>query len=258
MCRWGLWLSGLLLALFALQLTVLAFPQLVVTNCVQVGTVVLYYDEASSADIETLAADVEMRLRGSGFYDSTRINRVFFFQNQNLYALYARLTMVPPGAQGFCLPVFNNSFVSAPIIAALAAGTGGLPRYSIWEGSPAHTIAHEIGHQYIVDRIGGKKISHWKREGLPEYVANIALIRQDSLASLPDRVGVLNSGQMWSATRHPERHNWDRIHYEAGLLVEFLIDVQSYTLTDIIADSVTRDETLAAMMAWVKEQNRRP
>jgi len=38
--------------------------------------------------------------------------------------------------------------------------------------------------------------------------------------------------------------DWGRIHYEAGLLFEYLLDVKGYALEDIIADSVTRQKAL--------------
>ncbi|MFC1475434.1 hypothetical protein ACFLQW_00345 [Candidatus Zixiibacteriota bacterium] len=245
---WALWLLVIVAALFALQVTVLAFPQLIVPQSVQVGSVKLYHDGFPEAEINQLAAEVERRLQASGFYDSSRTHRVFFFKNQGLYTLFARLTMVTPLAQGFGLSVFDNSFVSATRVNALGKRTGKFPPYSVWEGDPAHTMAHEIAHDYMIDRIGRGKwqqLPQWKQEGFPEYVANIGLIREDSLATLSNRFMVLNDDRAWRG-----RYGWDRIHYEAGLLVEFLIDVQNYRLDEIVADSITRDETLAALNAW--------
>jgi hypothetical protein len=251
--RWVLWLVGVVLVLFALQLTVLAFPQVIISQSVQVGTVRIHHDGNPGIGINNLAAEVDERLRGSGFYDSSRTDRVFFCQSQGLYTLLARLAMVTPQAQGFALSVFGNSYVSNPRVTALAERYSGTPRYGIWEGSPAHIMAHEIGHLYMTDLIGRStwmELPHWKQEGFPEYVANIALIRQDSMATLPFRIGVLNDEQVWGWS-----DRWDRIHYEAGLLVEFLLDIQGYSVEDIVADNVTREETLAAMMAWRQVQN---
>lgn len=249
--RYCLWLLLVLAVLFGLQIAILAFPQILLTNMAQSGTVVLYYDGDQDPAVDQLAAEVDYRLRGSRLYDSTRTARVFFFRDQDLYNFYVRLTLLRHVPQGYNLSILGNSYVSGSTVVALAERTGGLPKYSIWEGSPAHIMAHEIGHQYVVDRIGRslwRKLPHWKQEGLPEYIANIGIIREDSTASLQHRIGVLLNDQTWAATRGWYRHGWDRIHYEAGLLVEFLFEVQGMTLEDIIADTVTKGKTYRAMM----------
>ncbi len=251
--RWFLWIIAVLLILFALQATVLAFPQLIVGDNVQVGFVKMYYDDNSAIDIKQLAEDVDRRLRASGFYDSTRTECVFYFQSQRLYTLFARLSLVTPLAQGYNLSVFHNSFISGSRIAALAERTGGIPKYGIWEGSAAHIIAHEIGHQYVADRIGRgiwRQLPHWKQEGLPEYIANIGTIRLDTAATLPHRIDILEDDFVWSGY-----NSWDRVHYRAELLVEYLIEKEGYTIEGIIADSVTLNETNAAMMEWYAAQN---
>jgi len=246
--RLGLGLLLVLLALFALQVTVLAFPQILFARHLQSGTVVVYFDGQARDEIARIVEDVERRLLGSGYYDPSRTSRVFLFDNQLKYALFARLSLVTTKAQGFALSVFDNTFISRPNIAAMAHRTGGRPRYSIWEGDPAHVIAHEVGHQYMIDRIGRSAWSdlpQWKQEGFPEYVANIALLRSDSTATLPRRIDILADGQYWDW-----QQRWDRRHYEAELMVEFLLDVQGYTLDDLVTDSITSDSTRAAIAEW--------
>jgi hypothetical protein len=97
----------------------------------------------------------------------------------------------------------------------------------------------------LIGRSRFTELPHWKQEGFPEYVANIGEIREDSLATLPSRIEKLNDDRLWDGY-----HRWNRIHYEASLLVEFLLDVEGYTAEEIVADSVTREETLAALKAW--------
>jgi len=241
-----------LLALIALQVTVLALPQILMSNHLQSGTVVIYFDGQAEDKIARLAENVERRLRGSGYYDPSYTGQVFFFDSQFRYALVARLSLVSTKAQGFALSVFDNTYISGPNIAGMAQMTGGRPRYGIWEGDPAHTIAHEIGHHYMIDRIGRDtwiELPQWKQEGFPEYVANIALIRSDDVATLPHRIDLLADGRNWGWQRR-----WDRTHFEAALMVEFLLDVHGYTLDDIVSGSVTRDGTYAAMVEWRKAQ----
>ena len=250
--RVGLWALGILFILFALQITALAFPQVIVSEKTACGSVTIYTDRVAEFDIGLLAKEVEDRLIGSRFYDSSRNNKVFYFQNQNLYRCFARLAMVTSKAQGFALSVFGNSYVDQTRILELASFTRGVPKYGIWEGSPAHIIAHEIGHLYLTEQIGREEwmnLPHWKQEGFPEYIANIASIRKDNLATLANRIKVLNDDQMWDWS-----NRWDRIHFEAELLVEFLLDVQGNTVEQIVADSVTREETLSTMLDWSKSQ----
>ena len=251
--RYAVYLAIILFILFAIQITVLAFPQLLVRNNVESGTIRLYYDGVPSADFEKLASAVDRRLQGSGFYDSTRTDRVYLIHSAGLYDFFVRLSLLRGDPQGFNLSFLGNSFVSASRVRALGEGSGGLPKFSIWEGDLVHTIAHEVAHQYVAERIGRglwRRLPHWKQEGMPEYLANIAAIRQDREASLRSRLDLLNNDQAWIATQGWSNRAWDRIHYEAGLLVEFLIENWRYTLEDIVADSVTDRDTRTAMMAW--------
>lgn len=247
----GTAISGVLLAWIGL----LAFPQVLCAQHVQAGSFVLYYDDMPRPEAEELARAVAHRLERNGYYDSSWNARAFVFQNPSTYALITRLAAQPGEAQGFNLSVLGNSFISAPRVAALGERSGGGPRYSIWEGDLSHTIAHEIAHQYLVDRLGRRELPQWKREGLAEYVANVGLIRADSTANLRSRVDVLHDDKAWRATPRGERQGWDRVHYEAGLLVEFLLDVQGYSLEEIVSESVTVQETRSALRAWADAED---
>lgn len=248
---WFLWLLLSAIALLVFQVAMLAFPQVLFSGEVRIGSVVIHHDEESDGKIRDIAADVNRRIAGSGFSEESRVDDVFFFNSSDKYEWFARLAFVTTDAQGFNLSILGNSYVCSPKIAALAQRTAGIPKYGTWEGNPAHTIAHEIGHQIVVDRIGRgvwTSLPHWKQEGIPEYIANIAEIRRDSLASLSNRFDILNNDSYWGIQRR-----WDRVHYEAGLLIEFLLDVRDYELEDIIADSVTRDRTLELLASWCKD-----
>ncbi|MDH4045857.1 MAG: hypothetical protein OEY20_16990 [Gemmatimonadota bacterium] len=250
--RWLIGIGALVMAPLVGWIGVLAFPQVVCHHQVRAGVIRLYYDDMPEAAARALAQAVDHRLRASGFADSAKTVRAFLFQRPAAYGWITRLSGVPREAQGFNLSLIGNTFVSGPRVAALGEQSGRRPRYSVWEGDPAHTIAHEVGHQYVVDRIGRRALPQWKREGLAEYMANIGLIRADSTAGLVSRLGVFDDDQAWSATRGSARNGWDRIHYEAGLLVEFLMDVRGHTLTDIAADSVTQEGTRTALRAWAE------
>ena len=60
-------------------------------------------------------------------------------------------------------------------------------------------------------------------------------------------MGILRNDDFWSSPR-----SWDRIHYEAGLLVEFLLDVRGYTIEQLPANSIAVDNTMAALAEWAR------
>jgi hypothetical protein len=249
--RWALRITAILLALVTLHAALLAFPQLLMSHSVRAGSVTIYHDGVETAAIEDLAADVNERLSGAGLFGPSAGGRVIFFRNQTLYGIIARLARVTPEAQGFALSTVGNAFVSEARVNDLGLRTAGMPKYSIWEGSSAHTIAHELAHLGLTDLIGRgqwRELPQWKQEGIPEYVANIVPVRGDSGADLTDRVGILLDDTNWSSLR-----GRDRTHYRAGLLVEFLIEIRGRSLSDILVDDVTERETLADLLSWAEQ-----
>ncbi len=226
----------------------LAFPQLLMSNKAEAGSVVVYYDGEADPTFQQVADDTDHRLRAGGFGNPDSPERIFVFRDQGLYSLFARLARVPTQAQGFGLSILGATYVSAPRVEALGERTGRGPKYSVWEGNLSHTMAHEVAHLIMADSIGRstwRALPRWKQEGFPEYVANIGLIREDSAASLPQRIEILLDDGQWLGPR-----SWDRIHFEAGLLVEFLLEVRDYDLVAVLPDRVAREDTYAAMLEW--------
>ena len=92
----------------------------------------------------------------------------------------------------------------------------------------------------------------WKQEGFPEYIANIGLLRTDSSHTLPERIDILLDDGMWLGLR-----SWDRIHYEAGILVEFLLDVQGMGLRGVLDERVTPEKAYSEMLEWFRARTNR-
>jgi hypothetical protein len=116
-----------------------------------------------------------------------------------------------------------------------------------------HIVVHELAHQYMAEEIGRRRflqIPLWKQEGYPEYIANIAAIRDDDRATMQQRIKVLTDDFMWGGSAYGHA----RVHYRAELMVEFLIEAKGYSLADIMADSVKEQDTYDEMMAWAEEQ----
>ena len=251
---WLVWIGTVVMAALVGWIGILAFPQVLCRQQVRSGSIRLYYDDLPEATAGELARSVDHRLQTSGFADSAATFRVFLFQRRAAYSWIARSAAVPRQAQGFNLSLLGNTFVSGPRVTELGELSGRGPRYSVWEGDPAHTIAHEVGHQIVVDSIGRRALPQWKREGLAEFIANIGLIREDSTADLVSRLATFDDDRTWISTRGSARKGWDRIHYEAGLLVEFLIEVRGHTLADVAADSVTKESTRTALRSWAESR----
>ncbi len=251
--RWAV-LAALLL--FGVQVGLLAFPQVFFSGRAEAGTVTLFHNGLRDEPALRLAADIDQRLQGSRFYDPTRRDRVFLFQDRNRYKQYLKLTFQRTVPSGFNLSMVGNSYVCEAVVRELGEATGGQPGFSIWDGDLAHIAAHEIGHQYIADRIGDgrwRRLPHWKQEGLPEYIANIGPIRKKPSLDLSARIGLLKNDALWGATPPGRRPGWDRVHYEAELLVEFLLDVKGMTLEQVVSDQVHRADTYSAMMNWASD-----
>jgi len=250
--RW-LWLLLIVPVLFGAQVAALAFPQVLFSEHVRVGTVTLYHDGLGDERALRLAGEIDRRLQGSRFHDPTRDDPLFVFREHGTYGLYRKLLFSSIVPSGFNLPMFGNSYVCEAVVNELGQASGGRPRFSIWDGDLAHVAAHEIGHQVVADRIGSRRwraLPHWKQEGLPEYIANIGPIRAEPTMSLAARIRILNDDARWTAQPPGRRPGWDRVHYEAGLLVEFLLDVQGLSLEELVSDRVTQRDARAAMMSW--------
>jgi hypothetical protein len=251
------WVALAAAVLFVVQIALLAYPRILFSQSARIGTVVLFHDGLTGDQAVRLAGEIDRRLQGSRFHDPTRSDKVFVFRNRKKYELYRKLAFSKVVPSGFNLPIFGNSYVSEAVVAELGEATGGQPRFSIWDGDLAHVAAHEIGHQYIADRIGSRRwrsLPHWKQEGLPEYIANIGAIRADPSPSLGSRVAILEDDALWTAMPAGRRPGWDRVHYRAGLLVEFLLDVQGMSLEQLISDPVTQKDTYSAMISWAALQ----
>jgi hypothetical protein len=249
--RFAKWLLVAVIAAVGVQVGLLAFPQVLLRNTAEAGSVVVFYDGDPEPGVQELAKEADSRLRASGFGNSTDPRRVYFFRDPGLYYLFARLARVPVTAQGFGISLLGTSYVSGPRVKALGERSGGGPRFSVWEGDVVHTMVHEVAHSIMVDSIGRsvwKALPQWKQEGYPEYISNIGLIRADSADSLSRRIETLLDDDQWIGPR-----SWDRIHYEAGLLMEFLLDIQGLELGSVLAENITREETYGAMLGWSAE-----
>jgi hypothetical protein len=246
--KWSIRIVAVVLIVFAMQLTVLAFPQPFFSHKMETDYGTVYSDKEFTPELINSINDVSLRLKAVELYGPEKDDCIFICHSKKLYSFFARLTLVTPMAQGYNLSVFHNSFVSMTRLHQLRDISGGFPPYAITEGNPAHTIVHELVHQYIVDEIGfwaNRKTPPMKLEGLAEYGSSIAHIRSDAVHTLPRRIDILLNDNHWYA-------GYDRVreHYKAALVIEYLAEIEGYRFADMIDDSVTIDGAYRDMIQW--------
>lgn len=242
------WVAVAIVLLLALQVSILAFPSPWFDGSVRKANLSLYYTGATRAEMEALVDDVLGRVRTAEVYREDVQLRVFICPSQGLFNLFARLSRVPTSVPGFNLSLLNNSFVSVPRLEQRRLSNRGRMTHSARDGELASSIAHELIHDYVRERIGYRehsRIPRWKSEGYAEYAANRTAVRKDSRAALARRVEILQTELVDARARD---------YYEAGLIVEFLAEKRGYTFAEIMAGEVTRETARPQLLAWYDAQ----
>ncbi len=238
----------ILVILFIMQLLTLAYPSVLFSNSFKAENLELHFSEAINPVNEQIGLNVLKRIRNLELYDSNNDMKVFVCESSGLYSFFARLTFVPNTVPGFNLSIFDNSFVSVPLLNERQITNHGWAVYSAIEGNLEQSIAHELIHNMAVAKLGyfdSQKIPAWKSEGYAEYGASIAIIRADS-SRLADRIHDYALTIGWD-----DRAQW---YYKNGLIVEYLSEYKNYSFDDIMSDSLTRETAEKQMMDWYKSQ----
>ena len=244
------WTQRLSLAFFAvvgLYIATLVFPSPLFTHKARYGAYRIYSDEPIPADFGLVVEELDRRLQGMEHAPPEASQRIYLCGSKK-FAFFAFLTRMNPDSLAIGLSVANESFVSVDRVRLFARRNRGELRHTRFEGNLAEVVAHEIAHFNSVHALGFR--SHlsqpfWKSEGWAEYQANLAAIRADADYDLCRRVEVLLDDSYWNG-----RHGMARRQWESQLLVEFLGEVESFSLSDIIRDEVTLSSSREQMMAW--------
>ena len=242
--KWTLIVFSVFFVLFLMQITALAYPQPLFDHNVQYGSFVFYSDAPIDSGLDQSLREVEVRLVGTELYDHTITQHIFVCQKQSTYNIFRRLTFVPAHVPGFNISLLDNSFVSATLLNRRSQDNYAGITYSAIAGDIAQCISHELVHDYAVARSGffaNRGLPRWKTEGYAEYAASIALIRDDSTATLSSRIETLQSA--FQDARPYE-------YYRGHLVVEYLAEYEGYSYDEIMADDVTLDDAYRRMMLW--------
>lgn len=234
----------MLMMLFVLQVSLLAYPYVWFDHSFTEGSLTLHYDDPISLNIESLALDVSNRIKATELYDPELELDVMLCSEQEKYDRFARLSFVPVTVPGFNLSVFDNSYISMEKLAQRRSNNYANLRYAAMAGDLAQSIAHELTHNYVVKHDGllrSRKIPRWKSEGYAEYQASKAFSQIDSVYTLQKRYSQIDDIY--------DQHSRD--YYRWSLVVEFLASELGYSYTDIMHDSVTYEGAGAKLGDWV-------
>lgn len=249
--KWALKVLFLSILLLIIWLSIPAFPYPFFPHKQQYNYCTVYSDTPLETDFQNTINNLNKRLEAFPLHNPEKNNRIFLAHSRKLFEFYARVCLLNPSIQGFCLTLFGNTFISIPRVNDMFELTGGIPRYGIRDGDMSHVLAHEIIHQYIEDETGfikAYKLPPWKREGYAEYGAHIGIIKEDSTASLENRIGGLLENRYWN-----NPYNYARSVYKGELMVEYLSEIREYSLSEIMDDSVTYENSYDAMVQWYED-----
>lgn len=249
--RWTFRTLLLAILLVMLWLSIPAFPYPFFTHRYQYEYCTVYSDSPLDSDFDDIISNFNKRLEASPLYDRDKNNRIFLSHSRKLFGFYTKVCLLNPSIQGFNLSILGNTFVSVPRVNDMFESTGGIPRYGIRDGDLSHVLAHELTHQYIEDEIGfirTNRLPLWKLEGYTEYGAHIGFIREDSTATLENRIDGLLEIRYWN-----DPDGYARNVYKGELMVEYLSEIKGYSLSEIMDDSVTYEDTYDKLMEWYED-----
>ena len=133
--RLSLWLVAAVITVFALQVGLLAFPQLLLSNKAESGSVVVYYDGHFDPGVQQLVNDTDYRLRAGGFGDPENPERIFFFRDQGEFVIlggYVAFVMGARHPELFAGVIPMGAYTDAAV--AIPESEGRLPRYYVAVG----------------------------------------------------------------------------------------------------------------------------
>ena len=107
-------------------------------------------------------------------------------------------------------------------------------------------LAHEITHTFIRD-----KLPSWKKEGYAEYIASYKEGYVESGDLKRNAITLLTSKEYFLTNELGIPRPLP--YFKARTLVEYLILIDGLTFDQIKSDSITEDETLAALKKWAEE-----
>jgi hypothetical protein len=247
--KWGTVALALVVAIFALYLSVFFFPYPLFPHHMEHAGFSVHSDGEIPEDFGLALEDARRRLEAMELYRGQAPPRIFVCQSQRLFVFFVKMAGKRHVGQGLLISVAGNAFFSETMIESVRRRSSGFPMHSRLQGSWAAAIAHEAAHHLVFSEIGFRRartVPVWKSEGYADYSANLASAALDPEYDLRSRMQLLLDDDAWQSAVG----SVDRRYFRWHLLVDFLCSVKGLTFADLMDTGLTEESARAEMMAW--------
>ena len=244
--KWIGFAAALLIIVILICLGVLTSPNLFMSEHKQYRAITVHTENPIGSETDSIMIEIFERLDAVPTYEPERKINLILCSTQDKFSFFSSFTLRDNRVMGYCL--LGNAYVNLDFIKELASRTGGRPKYHAREGSVVHVATHELMHQYFGDAYGeisSRSLPTWKIEGYVEYGVNQFVAPRDSGYTILERIDIYLDDSQWNRTSATHRS-----HYIWGLMMEYLINVKKMSITQVMAESVTKERVYQEMMAW--------
>lgn len=203
-----------------------------------------FYSNTEILKPEALVQELKEQLQLCKVYNDSTPITIYFCDAAATFYFFAKITGVTLPSQGFTLAYLNKVFISKPYIAEVFKSRNNAQKlipYSVMSGTLEAVVKHELIHANVYEFLDVESYANlpfWKQEGYAEYAAHRALKQRDSLYSFDQRVTLYRNTDFWGDNMAVKSY------FEAGLLVEFLLDQKKLSLQEFFDEKVVFSKTI--------------
>jgi len=236
------------LMVLALHVAALTYPYPLFPHKYSTGEFIIRSSDAFPGGFERVVGDLAERVAAMADAKPEEGCRVYVCGSERLYSFFSFLSRRPSMSQAVGLSVLDVVYLNVTRIESLAARTGGGLPYSRFDGNLAGSIAHEMAHFHMIDRLGYRGsmgLPVWKSEGWADYQTHLAPARADIHFALVERAEILRDDRYWAPLQP-----FFRDFYEWHAIVEYLAEVEGMGLVDLADPSVTESAARRRFLEW--------
>jgi hypothetical protein len=237
----------LILVIGLVNFSILATPQKMFPNSLDMGRYKIYADIPISVDIIQKIIESEEKISQSEIFDSSFAVNIFICKNSDLYSMFPWLTGMGTLSSGLTISAVNNIFLNLTRIEQLQIFSDPRIEYSHLNGEFRQILAHEFTHQIITDRIGfweARKFPRWKTEGYCEYNSTITNIRTDSNYKFIERCTDYFEKGLYGANQH------SKFYYKSQIMVEYLFEIEGINFDEFASAKIDINNTMRKLKKW--------
>ncbi len=230
-------IEGLIIAVGALYLLLLAWPQPIFRNTLQHAGIHVHSMDEIPPETSTLLQQVHERVSKSELYHPEMQYDIFICNSDWLYTVLA-----PRGRDGFgaCFPITDNIFLSN---VDLRNNISFAYREDFNDRPFVAVVAHEITHVLLRQETGlwgEQKAPTWLKEGYCEMIAgesSFPAVMGNILLAIGEKEG---GGSF--------------IYFKYRRMVEYLIQIEGRSIRELLADPPPHDEVLLRTQLWLRDR----